>query len=161
MHSAPTVSFPVGRSRDAGRLLLGLWAMGAASAGLAIFQLDAMGARAALLALSVLCTGGACWWLGQRTAPGDLRFDGQHWSLSGQRRALPAGRAQVGLDLQFLMLVLLVAPEGPGQWLWLERRANPARWPALRRAVYSRAPATSTVGAPADAATLGVPPSLR
>ena len=161
MHSAPAVSFPAGRSRDAGRLLLGLWALGAACAGLAIFQIDATGGRAALLVLSVLCASGACWRLGQRAAPGVLRFDGQHWSLSGPRYALLSARVQVGLDLQFLMLVRLTSAEGVCLWHWLERRADPARWLDLRRAVYSRAPTTSAVGAPADAAALGVPSSLR
>jgi len=162
MHTPPAVSFPAGRSRSADLLLLVLWGLGAGCAGVAISQLGAAGARAALLASSVLCAGLACWQFRQKLAPGVLRFDGQHWSLtSGRSHASPAGRAQVGLDLQFLMLVRLVAPQGVTRWLWLERRADPARWPDLRRAVYSRAPTTSAVGVTADAATLGVPSSLR
>ncbi len=156
MHSAPAVSYPVGRSRAADRLLFVLWAMGAACAGAAVLQLDALGARAALLAASVLLAGGAAWRFGQDAAFGELRFDGQCWSLSGPR-ALHAARVEVGVDLQFLLLVRLTQPEHPRRWLWLERRANPARWHDLRRAVYSRAPTASLADPPADAA----PPTFR
>lgn len=158
MHSAPAVSYPVGRSRDAGRLLSGLWALGAACAGAAVLHLDDMlGGRAALLALGVACAGAATWWFRRGARSGELRFDGLQWSLSGAQ-PVPAARAELCLDLQFLLLLRLVAPEGPRCWLWLERRAQPSRWPDLRRAVYSRAPTPPLMGRPADA-TLPVAPS--
>lgn len=165
MHSAPAVSYPVGRSRDADRLLFGLWALGAACAGGAMLELDdILGGRAALLALSVLCAGAAALWLDRGASSGALRFDGRHWSLDGAPSssaspAFAAARAEVGLDLQFLMLLRLVEPGRPRRWLWLERRGNPSRWQDLRRAVYSRAPTSSPVGAPADAAALAASPS--
>jgi hypothetical protein len=160
MHSAPAVSYPVGRSRDADRLLFGLWALGAACAGAAVLHLDAMlGGRAALLALSVLFAGGAAWRLGRRAMPGELRFDGRDWSLGGVSPTL-AARAEVCLDLQFLLLLRLVEPGRPQRWLWLERRAQPSRWPDLRRAVYSRAPTPEPVGRPADAAVRVAPSSF-
>jgi len=158
MHSPPAVSFPVRPSRDANRLLFMLWGLGAACAGGAMLQLDA---RAALLASSVLCAGMGCWYFTRRVAPGVLTFDGQHWWLSGQPRTLPAGRAQIALDLQFLMLLRLKAPYARAQWLWVERRADPTRWADLRRAVYSRAPTTAAAETPADAAALGGPSSFR
>ncbi|MGJ7542759.1 hypothetical protein [Variovorax sp. LT1R16] len=158
MHSAPAVSYPVGRSRDADRLLFGLWALGAACAGGAVLQLDdILGGRAALLALSVLFAGGAALWLGRSAMPGALRFDGRDWSLGGVSPTL-AARAEVCLDLQFLLLLRLVELERPQRWLWLERRAHPSRWLDLRRAVYSRAPTAALVGTPADA-TVRVAPS--
>jgi toxin CptA len=153
MHSAPAVSYPVGRSRDADRLLLGLWALGATCAGGAVFHLDdTLGGRAALLVLSVLCAGAAALWLGRSALSGELHFDGRDWSLGGAPSSSPsfaAARAEMGLDLQFLMLLRLVEPGRPRRWLWLERRGNPSRWQDLRRAVYSRAPTASpAVGAP-------------
>ncbi|WP_219210301.1 hypothetical protein [Variovorax boronicumulans] len=162
MHSAPAVIYPVGRSRDADRLLFGLWALGAACAGGAMLEFDdILGGRAALLALSVLFAGAAALWLDRGVASGALRFDGRHWSLdeATSSPAFAAARAEVGLDLQFLMLLRLVEPGRPHRWLWLERRAHPSRWQDLRRAVYSRAPTSSPVGAPADAAALAASPS--
>jgi toxin CptA len=160
MHSAPSVIYPVGRSRDADLLLFAVWALGAACAGAAIFQFDPPGVRAGLLALSVLLAGGAAWRLGRRTAPGELRFDGLYWSLSGAT-SLNAARAEVALDLQFLLLLRLSEPQRRRHWLWLQRRSDPPRWRDLRRAVYSRAPMASPAGLPADAAALGAPSTLR
>jgi toxin CptA len=124
-------------------------------------EIDARGMRAAWLASSVLCAGMGCWYVMRRLAPGTLTFDGQHWWLSGQPRTLPAGRAQIALDLQFLMLLWLKAPDARAQWLWVERRADPTRWADLRRAVYSRAPTTAAAETPADVAPLGGPSSFR
>ncbi|MGJ7484981.1 hypothetical protein ACSFA2_06960 [Variovorax sp. LT2P21] len=158
MHSAPAVSFPVGPSRAARLLLFTLWLAGALGASLSVGG-DVDG-RAFLLLGSVLLAGGVAWRFGGHRQVGLLRFDGQYWSWSG--RAPPAAtRVRVGLDLQVLMLLRLVEPGRPHHWLWLERRADPLRWTALRRAVYSRAPTTAPDGMSPAASAPGAPPSFR
>ena len=68
---------------------------------------------------------------------GVLHWDGHAWH--GVPTTEGAAQLRVHLDLQRHLLVRLHGmPCGP-QWLWLEAASNPARWSALRRAVYSRA----------------------
>lgn len=158
MHSAPAVSFPVGPSRVAHRLLFTLWLAGALGAGLAVG--DEFDARVLVLLASVLLAGGMAWRFGWHRQAGLLRFDGQYWSWPG-RAPQAAARAQVGLDLQVLVLLRLVEPGRRPCWLWLERRADPSRWATLRRAVYSRAPTTAPDGLSPDASAPTTPPSFR
>jgi hypothetical protein len=140
MHSAPAVSYPVERSRNAEHLLLALWFCGAASAVSIGARLGDFGWRQALLALAMGVTSVLTWHCtARRAAPAELDYDGQHWSISG-RLGLRAAAIHVALDLQFLLLVHLVASGRTRRWIWLDRRAKPERWRDLRRAVYSRAP---------------------
>ena len=159
MHSAPSVTYPVGRSRGATRILIGTWALGACCAGLSCYLFDSAGWRQLLLVLSVLFSGVAAA-LGLRSdGAGVLHFDGIYWTLSGtdKDRTVHAARASVALDLQSLLLVRLSQPGRAGRWIWIEQRAMPERWRDLRRAVYSRPPSASPAGepwratAPADA----------
>jgi toxin CptA len=159
MHSAPSVTYPVGRSRGATRILIATWALGAACAGLSCYLFDSAGWRQLLLVLSVLLSGLAAG-LGLRSdGAGVLNFDGLGWTLTGAHpgRAVHAARAAVALDLQSLLLVRLTQPGRASRWIWVEQRAMPERWRDLRRAVYSRAPSASPAGepwratAPADA----------
>ena len=142
MHSAPSVSYPVGRSRNAIRGLGVLWAAGSCCAGAALLQFDHWGWRQALLLASVVLSAVAA----QRTLGYgvivDLVFDGQEWSLSGLD-ARKAAKIVVLLDLQVLMLVRLDEPEQRARWLWLERRARSERWQDLRRAIFARALSSS------------------
>ena len=158
MHSAPAVSFPVGPSRVARLLLSTFWVAGAIGVSASVGT-DVDG-RALLLLASVLLAGGMAWRFGEYRHAGLLRYDGQYWSWSGPRPHA-AARARVGLDLQALMLLQLVEPGRPSCWLWLERRADPARWTAVRRAVYSRAPATAADEPSSDASAPGAPSSFR
>ncbi|MBW8716328.1 MAG: hypothetical protein JF629_11105 [Variovorax paradoxus] len=159
MYSAPSVTYPVGRSRGATRILIATWALGACCAGLSCFLIDSVGWRQLLLVLSVLFSGVAAG-LGLRSdGAAVLHFDGLCWSLTGadRGRAVHAARAAVALDLQSLLLVRLTQPGRAGRWIWIEQRAMPERWRDVRRAVYSRAPSASPAGepwratAPADA----------
>ena len=135
MHSAPSVSYPVGRPRFAGLVAAGLWAAGVAAALAWLHATDAAGWRQASAALGVVGTG--AWmlrsWL--RSPCGDLRWDGSGWTAP---REPGAGTLDVALDLQQVLLVRWRAPPA-AHWLWLERRRSPQRWLELRRAVYSRA----------------------
>ncbi|MDR6885947.1 MULTISPECIES: hypothetical protein [Variovorax] len=159
MHSAPSVTYPVGRSRGATRILIATWALGACCAGLSCYLFDSAGWRQLLLILSVLFSGVAAA-VGLRSdGAGVLHFDGLQWALTGTHRgrAVRAARASVALDLQSLLLVRLIQPGRAARWIWIEQRAMPARWRDLRRAVYSRPPSASPAGepwratAPADA----------
>ena len=140
MRSAPSVTYPVGCSRDAGHLLMIVWVVGAFCAGAACYQWNSISWRHTLLALSVLLAGAAGWQAGWRRPLAEVHFDGQDWSLSGAQ-TLQAAQISVHLDIQFLLCARLTQPGQPSQWLWLERRAAPGRWHDLRRAVYSRPPA--------------------
>ena len=139
MHGAPSVSYPVGRSRIADRLLLLLWICGACCAAAACLRLGKADWRfgAAGGQRPRRGRGG----LGEFAAPrpaSDLNFDGLHWSIPGAA-GLHAADARVALDCQSWLLVRLAEPRRARRWVWLERRALPERWQDLRRAVYSRA----------------------
>jgi toxin CptA len=138
MHHAPSVSYPVGRSSWAGAIVLLLWLAGvAACSG---WLLTGAPAWAPLLVVAVLVAGaGAAAWSWWRHPAGLLAWDGAHWTLaSGASPALDPGALEVALDLQRVLLVRWSAA-GRSHWLWLEKGRLPARWEALRRAVYSPA----------------------
>lgn len=142
MHGAPSVSYPVGRSR------VGLWLAGAAcfSAGAAVaawaLASDDLNWRHA--------AGGAAWLaavaaslLAWRRAPrGVLAWDGGQWLWEG----LPIAAPRLAIDMQRWVL-LEAAGGGPG-WLALERDAAPSHWDALRRALYSPASTAAPQAAP-------------
>lgn len=152
MQRAPSVSYPVGRPLSAGLLLAVLWSAGALACGSWAVQSDHATALAiaAAACISAGSFAGTWWW---RSPLGSLEWDGARWSWTAAPGGGPldAGQATAVLDLQQVVL-LRCAGEGP-RWLWLERSALPARWPALRRAVYS--PADSPVPGEAQ------PPSAR
>ena len=145
MYSAPSVSYPVGRSRDAARLLWTIWAAGACCAGAASYQFDSIGWRQGLLLACVALAGFAVRRM-LASPPAVLAFDGQHWSLSG---AASLASVDIAIDLQSLLLVRLTVAAGASQWRWLERRADPSRWQDLRRALYARPPSADSATAPA------------
>jgi hypothetical protein len=145
MHDAPSVSYPVGRSRSADRLLSILWTSGACCAAAACYRLDGADWRVGLLALSVVGAGVAAWRSAlRRTALAELSFDGRHWSLAGSAGLRAAG-VKVALDFQSSLLVCLTGARRARRWVWLDRSTLPERWRDLRRAVYSRAPLAGPV----------------
>ena len=135
MHSAPSVTYPVGRSRFAGLLLSAIWLLGAAATALWIRQSVDTGWRPAL-ALALVAAAGlsafGTWW---RSPAGDLAWEEGVWRWSGH-----PGSPVPGLDLQHVLLLRWRSQEagGPARWLWLERSSRPGSWDAIRRAVYSR-----------------------
>ncbi|CAN7283889.1 hypothetical protein LJR084_001478 [Variovorax sp. LjRoot84] len=144
MHDAPSVSYPVGRSRNADRLLSIIWACGACCAAAACYRLDDPDWRIGLLALSVVGAGAAAWRSTlRRTAFTELSFDGRHWSLADSA-GLRAG-VKVALDFQSSLLLCLTEARRMRRWVWLDRSTLPERWQDLRRAVYSRAPLAGPV----------------
>jgi len=139
MHSAPSVSFPVGRSRMARRLLWGIWALGAAALAAWCVQFSGEGWRTALLAVVVAAAACAAWRAPRSGEGARLQWDGLHWSCDGACR-LGGASAGVHLDLQSFMLVRLRDAGGAVAWFWLARAMCPQRWLDLRRALYAAAP---------------------
>ena len=138
MHSAPSVSYPVGRSAFAGRLLAGFGALGIAAAAAWTVQSSSFGWRPALgWACALACAGFAlgAWW---RSPFGVLHWDGAAWQWQDGAGMAPGG-LECALDLQSRMLLRWQGEGGAPRWLWVERKAAPSHWEALRRAVYSRA----------------------
>jgi len=73
------------------------------------------------------------------TRSGHLTWDTSEWWWDYQGRHLSGGIA-VRLDIQSAMLVRFVSGDGVKHWFWLDRKSLPARWLALRRAVYAAGP---------------------
>jgi toxin CptA len=137
MHGAPSVSYPVGRSRFAAGLLLLLWLLGMAAVILWSVQVRMPGWQLAASVLLLLAVGLCAAWSWWRAPLGTLSWDGEswNWSAAGQEGT---GSLQVGFDLQHWLL-LRWADGKASRWLWLERARYLERWEDLRRAVYSRA----------------------
>jgi toxin CptA len=142
MHSAPSVTYPVGRCLFAGGLLAALWLAGGAV--LAGWHLQAASGPwrqllGACVWLAAGCWAALAWW---RSPRGELAWDGGQWRFDGHE----AGAPNVALDLQRRLLVRLVVG-GRRLWIWAERDSAPSYWDALRRAVYSRARTAAPQGA--------------
>ena len=137
MHSAPSVSYPVGRSRFAAALLLAAWLLGGAVIALWWWQSQSPGWRLSAAWLVLAAAGAFAAWNWWRSVPGTLAWDGQNWNWSGEPRAQTAV-LEVSLDLQNCLLLRWTSGDVSG-WLWLERTGRTECWDDLRRAVYSRA----------------------
>ncbi|RYY68366.1 MAG: hypothetical protein EOO24_52200 [Comamonadaceae bacterium] len=151
MHHAPSVSYPVGRSFWAAGLMGVVWSAGAL-AGVAWLGGGAPGWAPAALGAALLGSGAAAVQAWRTQPSGLLAWDGGRWTLACGPGPEPGpGRIEVALDLQGLLLVRWAGQDG-AQWLWLERGRLPARWDALRRAVYSPAePDPSSAAEPPSA----------
>ncbi len=136
MHSAPAVSYPVGRSSLREACLLLPWLLAGLVCAAWTLQSDHFYAAHGLGLL--LWLSGA--WLVQaelrRSTEGLLVWDGQSWAWEA------GGRRHVGtlrLRLDWLQgVVLEFRPlDGPGVWLWIERGMAPGMWDGLRRALVA------------------------
>jgi hypothetical protein len=136
MHHAPSVNYPVERSRFAAALLLLAWLLGAAGCALWWILGQASGWRLIAVTPIVIVTGSFAAWSWWRSPCGTLDWDrgSWNWLANGQVRT---GTLEVGLDLQHWLLLHWNDVAG-SQWLWLERAGKPNCWSDLRRAVYSR-----------------------
>ncbi|HYD74830.1 hypothetical protein [Ramlibacter sp.] len=143
----------MGRSAFLGLLVALVWGAGALACAAWAWQGASPARLAAGLAASASAGAWAArWWW--RQPDGWLSWDGSGWTWSpgeGQP-ADGVGQLDAVLDLQSALLLRWSGP-GPTTWFWAERRRLPARWAAMRRAVYSRADADALPGAE--------PPSAR
>ncbi len=77
---------------------------------------------------------------GWKNSPvGQLAWDGQVWRWEGPGYQVGVAEYDLSatLDFQNLLLLRIENQAHAALWLWAERRALPARWLDLRRAVYS------------------------
>jgi hypothetical protein len=136
MHSAPAVSYPVGRSSFHGWLLALISFAGALAGLLWRFQTNPPAWRQWIFGViwsGTALSAGLAW---RHSRCGSLRWDGQAWSLTGLDAPF-FGEVTVHLDLQWCLLLCLRAENRWRRWIWLERGGEPTRWNALRRAVFS------------------------
>ncbi len=156
MYNAPSVSYPVERSRMARALFISIWILGAAGVTGWWFQ-AAAGAFTRALALSLLAAAGLAVWRGIAADQGtrEITWDGQGWTVTGESPATQwrGALADVRLDFQGLILARFVAPGKPALWLWLARETMPARWLALRRALYAPVRDTEATNPPPETGT--------
>jgi toxin CptA len=138
MHSAPAVTYPVGRSRFALAFLAFAWLAG--GTGIALWRMKTAPtsmpmfiATAAILIPGAMALRG---WL--RSPQGMLAWNGEGWTWAANGQGEP-GTPDAVLDLQSIVLLRWNCGN-KSQWLWLERALLPSRWDDLRRAVYSRVP---------------------
>jgi len=146
MHAAPSVNYPVGRSRFAGALLGAAWLLGALAILAWTLQAQAPGWRQLAAALLLAACGGAAaagWW---RSAAGTLAWDGAAWRFSPAGQPDEAGRPELALDLQSHLLLRWTPAAGRTRWLWAARDEAPSHWDALRRAIYSRSNTAAAQG---------------
>lgn len=117
-------------------LLLGIWLLGCAAAGLwQLYTPDPW--RLAAMAAALCASGVFALWRWRHTPVGTLAWDAEGWRWSAQPQWTVQDVESV-LDLQSSMLLRWKA-QGASQWIWLDRDTCVERWDDLRRAVYSRA----------------------
>ena len=151
MHSAPSVSYPVGRSRFHGALALLIGLLGGMTLLAWGLQADAIGVRHLASVLLWLVSSGLLAHQWRMTPVGVLAWDGAAWRWQQADQVWPIQPA-VSLDLQTFMLLKLHTAHGPAWWVWPERQTAPAHWLALRRALFGQAAVGQTdLAAPADA----------
>jgi hypothetical protein len=146
MHSAPAVSYPVGRSRFHGLLVAMIAASSAVLLMMWVIRSDALQTRhLAAVVLWLASLGLAAWhWL--RTPTGSLAWDGLGWIWTCQTESC-AVVPEVTLDTQGSLLLYLHTQDGNSLWAWPQRKTLPQRWLPFRRALFGRPPPIGDLGA--------------
>lgn len=140
MHHAPSVQYPVGRSRFMGRLVAGVWLLGALVVAMAWTSLAGVTAPALISAAWIVV--GLLAARSVRGLPaGVLAWDGTVWRWTvAHDPGIDLRAIQVAADLgPVLMLWAQTDHHSRPYFLCLERASQPRLWDDLRRAVYSRA----------------------
>lgn len=155
MRSAPSVTYPVGRSAFLGWLLVGAGAAGLGALLLgAVYQRQATPLWWLVTAFWVLwvLVAGSAW---HRQVEGNLAWKSAHrrsegnspatspgewvWSSAAYLEGVALQRVERVYDLQAWMLLRLHNPDGARIWAWVERSRDVQRWSDLRRALVAHA----------------------
>ena len=136
MRSAPSVVYPVLRSRRVGLLMAALWCLGALPVSAWLSQVAAPAGVGFAVVAWTLLTGGWCAWRWWHTPSDRLVWDGQSWNTDTVFDA----RLALTIDLQSLMVLRLSPVTGRTHWLLADRSARPADWHMLRCAVTAAGP---------------------
>ncbi len=150
MHTAPTVTYPVGRSRARSVAFSGVWLL-ALALTLGFVVEDGASLRALFLAVAALSAYGMAWRRHREVEAGRLAWDGVTWWWEPTVGHRIEGRVVPCLDVQSVVLVHFAASAGQGRWLWLEQSAAPLVWGRLRCALMQPPARQDAAGAMAGA----------
>ncbi|MFM2036964.1 MAG: hypothetical protein RL459_2229 [Pseudomonadota bacterium] len=132
--SAPSVSYPVGRSRFYPTVLCALWLFSVVIAVTWFLQSGrlvwAQGAMAGLLIL----LGVLFWREGRHQTKASLQWNGQEWVWIGEGEE-PISQVSVTFDFQNVMLLTVDSQSGRRRWVWVQGTVSPRLWLPLRRAL--------------------------
>lgn len=140
MQQAPSVEYPLGDARPLRRFALHAWLLIALTDLSWLTMADLHGWRVWLGLALTLLAGALAFRFRPCACAGNLSWDGNNWSRRDGIHEI-GGRATVHLDLQSALLVFWMPASGLGTWCWLESAADPSRWLAVRRALYTLEPA--------------------
>ena len=133
------MTYPLGRSHWQGWVLLGFWLVALLLVAAWVLVSQQVGWRQLTGFAAVIGVGLAAYHGWKHSPAGQLTWDGQVWRWEGP--GYQAGVAEYELlataDFNNVMLLRIENQAHAKLWLWAERRAYPARWLDLRRAVYS------------------------
>ena len=118
---------------------LHLMALAAGTIAAAAFWLSQRSAASVQLAVVIvawLVSAGATAWAARCDQSGTLKWLAGTWTWEGREGAC-MGSIVVVVDLQRTLIVTFSSEDGRTSWHCLHRRADPASWVALRRAVAS------------------------
>lgn len=140
MNGAPAVTYPVGRSRFQGQLVVIASVLGVFVGMLWFLQAAPITWRQPVFALVLTCASYMAWRQWRDSQSGSLRWDGQSWTWNGPGFSA-TGFLTIHLDLQFCLLLCFHSQRDGRIWLWPQRADRTERWLDLRRAVYASVPA--------------------
>ena len=153
MHHAPAVSFPVGVSRRAAALQLGIACAGGLCTLGWCLHFAAFDAATLVIVLAAVAGLTLALGAGRGVHRGMLWWERGEWSMTDLRgQNLRSGcMLAVVMDLGPLMLARCGSGDARPTWVWLDRAADPSRWRALRRAAFDgeRGGAAPEPGTPA------------
>lgn len=133
------MSYPLWRSHLQAWVLSGFWAVAVLLIAAWVLASQFTGWRQLTGIAAVICAGLAAYQGWKNSPVGQLTWDGQawHWEGPGYQAGIAEYKLLAALDFQNVMLLRIENQAHAKLWLWAERRAFPARWLDLRRAVYS------------------------
>lgn len=150
MYAAPTVDYPVGRSRFHNFALGAVWFCVAGVDALWFSQTDTVDWRQWLGLVVTVFAAGIALHVWRISPQGRLSWDGRSWWWESNGFRV-SGKVTPKLDLQAVLLLGFDAQSGARHWFWLERSAARPSWSALRRAVHARVQAETDASGTAPA----------